>query len=153
MDIDGVRTYTNIAPQPKTAQSSPYTTKGSDIAILDQQDTTAGSLTQAVQSTNEAINNRNFAAFRKDKSDEKKAQQEAEASDKMLKTAIEVANTSLKLSHRMLQSSIHEKTRRIMVKVIDTDTDEVVREIPPEKTLDLFAKVLEMAGILFDEKK
>ncbi|WP_167686495.1 flagellar protein FlaG, partial [Paenibacillus polymyxa] len=29
---------------------------------------------------------------------------------------------------------------------------ELIREIPPEKTLDLVAKMMEIAGILVDEK-
>jgi flagellar protein FlaG len=30
--------------------------------------------------------------------------------------------------------------------------DEVIREIPPEKILDMVAKMMELAGILVDEK-
>jgi len=79
--------------------------------------------------------------------------QEEEASASMLQAAIKTANKQLVQANRQLQASVHERTQRIMVKVIDTETEEVVREIPPEKTMDLFAKVLEMAGILLDEKK
>ncbi|MNW69268.1 flagellar protein FlaG [compost metagenome] len=51
-----------------------------------------------------------------------------------------------------LDISIHEKTHDIMVKVLNKETGEVLREIPPEKTLDLVAKMMEIAGILIDEK-
>jgi len=44
-----------------------------------------------------------------------------------------------------LQFSIHEETKEIMVKVLDTDTEEVIREIPPEKILDMVAKIWELA--------
>jgi flagellar protein FlaG len=71
----------------------------------------------------------------------------------MLQSAINTANKQLVNANRMLQVNVHEKTNRIIVKIIDTETDEIVREIPPEKTLDLFAKVLEMAGLLLDEVK
>lgn len=47
---------------------------------------------------------------------------------------------------------IHEKTNRITIKIMDKETKEVVKEYPPEKTLDMIAKVWEMAGILVDEK-
>lgn len=40
-----------------------------------------------------------------------------------------------------------------MVKVVDTQTNEIIREIPPEKTLDMFVKMLELAGIFVDEKR
>ena len=40
-----------------------------------------------------------------------------------------------------------------MVKVVDTETKEVVREIPSEKILDILANILEMAGLLVDERR
>jgi flagellar protein FlaG len=49
--------------------------------------------------------------------------------------------------------SYHEKTNRVSIKVINADTDEVIREIPPEKSLDMLQKMWEMAGILVDEKR
>ena len=32
-------------------------------------------------------------------------------------------------------------------------TEEVIKEFPPEKTLDMIAKVWEMAGLMVDEKR
>lgn len=52
----------------------------------------------------------------------------------------------------VLDISIHDKTNQILVKVIDKDTGELIREIPPEKTLDLVAKMMELAGIIIDAK-
>jgi flagellar protein FlaG len=52
-----------------------------------------------------------------------------------------------------MEFSIHEKTKEIMVKVINSDTKEVIREIPQEKILDMVAKMWEMAGILVDERR
>jgi flagellar protein FlaG len=51
-----------------------------------------------------------------------------------------------------LEIAIHEKTHDIMVKVLNRETGELIREIPPEKTLDLVAKMMEIAGIIIDEK-
>ena len=39
-----------------------------------------------------------------------------------------------------------------MVKVINSINDEVIREIPPEKILDMVAHMLEIAGIIVDER-
>ena len=47
---------------------------------------------------------------------------------------------------------VHEKTNRIMIKVLDKDTKEILKEFPPEKTLDMIASIWEMAGILVDQK-
>lgn len=65
---------------------------------------------------------------------------------------IESANDEIQIYNRSLKFSIHEKTKEIMVKVIDTETEEVIREIPPEEILDMVAKLWELAGILVDEK-
>jgi len=47
----------------------------------------------------------------------------------------------------------HEKTNRVTIKIIDKETKEVIKELPPEKTLDLIAKAWELAGIMVDEKR
>lgn len=47
---------------------------------------------------------------------------------------------------------IHEGTNRIMIKIVDKESKEVLKEFPPEKTLDMITMVWEMAGILIDEK-
>ncbi len=47
---------------------------------------------------------------------------------------------------------IHEKTNRIVIKLVDRETQEVIKEIPPEKTLELLAKRMELAGVLVDER-
>lgn len=48
---------------------------------------------------------------------------------------------------------IHEATNRVTIKIVDKSTKEVIKELPPEKTLDMIAKVWEMAGIIVDEKR
>ncbi|WP_231573968.1 MULTISPECIES: flagellar protein FlaG [unclassified Paenibacillus] len=48
--------------------------------------------------------------------------------------------------------SVHKETKAIMVKVLNKETGELIREIPPEKTLDLVANMIEIAGIMIDEK-
>ena len=74
-------------------------------------------------------------------------------SDKVVMQAIERANNAISIANKKFEYSIHEKTNEIMVKVIDTETNEVIREIPPEKILDMVAKMWEMAGLLVDERR
>jgi len=52
-----------------------------------------------------------------------------------------------------LSFSYHEETNRVMFKVIDDQTKEVIREVPAEKVLDAVAKLWEVAGIVVDEKR
>ena len=55
------------------------------------------------------------------------------ASEKMIINTIEKANKVMTVASRSLEFSVHEKTKEIMVKVINTETKEVIREIPSEK--------------------
>jgi flagellar protein FlaG len=66
---------------------------------------------------------------------------------------IERANKALSGGTRSFEFSIHEGTNEIMVKVIDNETHEIIREIPNEKILDMVAKMWEMAGIFVDERR
>jgi flagellar protein FlaG len=73
-------------------------------------------------------------------------------SEEELIATIESANKKFEIYDKRLEFSIHEKTKEIVVKIIDTKTDEIIKEIPPEKILDMVAKLMELAGILVDEK-
>lgn len=47
----------------------------------------------------------------------------------------------------------NEPTNRITIKIKDKDTDEVIKEIPSEKALEMLAKAWELAGIIVDERR
>lgn len=47
---------------------------------------------------------------------------------------------------------LHEELNEYYVVVVDPVTDEVVKEIPPKKMLDMYAAMAEFMGILIDEK-
>lgn len=64
-----------------------------------------------------------------------------------------VSKANLRMEHTRCEYSYHKKTNRVSIKVIDRDTDEVIREIPPEKSLDMLQKMWELAGMLVDEKR
>ena len=70
-----------------------------------------------------------------------------------IKSAISHANKHAHFGNTSAQFSYHEKTKRISVKIFDKDTNEVIREIPPEETLDMIAKMYELAGLMIDEKR
>lgn len=74
-------------------------------------------------------------------------------SERMVIEAIEKANKAIMGANRRFEFSIHDKTKEIVVKVIDSDTNEIIREIPNEKILDMVAKMWEMAGIVVDERR
>lgn len=70
-----------------------------------------------------------------------------------LKKAIAEMNRKINNSNEEAVFGFHEDTNRIMIKIMDKETKEVIKEFPPEKTLDMIARIWEMAGILVDEKR
>ena len=64
-----------------------------------------------------------------------------------------VDDLNKKMSNSEAIFGIHDKTNRVTIKIVDKKTKEVIKELPPEKTLDMIAKVWEMAGIMVDEKR
>lgn len=80
-----------------------------------------------------------------------KEQQQQQPSNEQIKKAVEQMNKNMFNSEAVF--GIHEGTNRVTIKIVDKDTKEVIKELPPEKTLDMIAKVWEMAGILVDERR
>lgn len=78
---------------------------------------------------------------------------EKKVSKEELIHAVNTANESLKTHNRELKYSVHKETNTIMVKLIDSNTNETIKEMPPEKILDMVAKMWEMAGIFIDERR
>lgn len=70
-----------------------------------------------------------------------------------LKSAMDMANNKLKFTRTKCEFKYYDDVNRVAIKVIDRETEEVIREIPPEETIELVQKLWEMAGIFVDEKR
>ena len=57
---------------------------------------------------------------------------------------------NLRTFDKQFRYEIHSTTRRLIIRVIDTETSEVIREVPPEEVLDLTARMQDTAGFLLD---
>ena len=66
--------------------------------------------------------------------------------------AIEHAN-NIQKGTTECQFSIHKDTKQIMIKIVDAQTKETIKEIPSEKILDMVANMCEIAGLFVDTKK
>lgn len=77
--------------------------------------------------------------------------EEQSVSSAQIKKAIDDINKKANNSEAIF--GIHEETNRVTIKIVDRSTKEVIKEFPPEKTLDMIAKVWEVAGLLVDEKR
>lgn len=56
-------------------------------------------------------------------------------------------------NNTIAEFSYNEPTKRIAIKIKDKETNEVIKEIPSEKALEMLAKAWELAGIMVDEKR
>ncbi len=77
---------------------------------------------------------------------------EQQATNEQIKKAVEQLNKKM-IANSEAVFGIHEGTNRVTIKIVDKSTKEVIREVPPEKTLDMIAKIWEIAGIMVDEKR
>lgn len=78
--------------------------------------------------------------------------QQGGVSVEKLQAAVDRMNELMQNGQRSLNFSVDTSTEQVVVKVMDVQTKEVVRQIPNEETLK-FAEYLEgMVGLLFDEE-
>lgn len=76
---------------------------------------------------------------------------EEEIGIETLKDASEQLNEVVRIFQKDLSFSVDETTDRLVVKVIDRVTGEVIRQVPPETMLEALGKIHEMLGLLLDE--
>ena len=76
---------------------------------------------------------------------------EENVTDAMLDRAFEEANRALAGSSFSLSYRMHEDSNRIMVTVYEANSREVLREIPAESRLEIYARIMEFVGLLFDQ--
>lgn len=99
--------------------------------------------TQSVKNTESASQQNGY--------EENHSEKQMANNNAQIKKAVEDINKKAYNSEAIF--GIHEETNRITIKIVDRSTKEVIKELPPEKTLDMIAKVWEMAGLLVDEKR
>ena len=66
-------------------------------------------------------------------------------------TLEDIEKVSLAFNKR-LKFMVDHRSHEVTVKVIDRETDKVIRELPPEELQRLHGKIREALGILFDER-
>ena len=73
--------------------------------------------------------------------------------NRKIKDAMEQANQKARFKKTACEFAYDDVTHRISITVKDKATDEVLKQIPAEETLEMIAKLWEQAGILVDEKR
>lgn len=119
---------------------------------------------ESINRTNMPVQPINFSNQRKTKTEQKKEngfkdivrakdQEDKKQEDdvEQIKKAVEEANKKARIMNTAREFSYDDATNRICVKVTDTETKEVIREIPTEEALKRLTRMLEDAGLVFDK--
>ena len=78
---------------------------------------------------------------------------EAVFSKEELQNKVDKINEYILGYNAQFSFKVHEGTGRTLVRMIDTQTHNVIKEIPPEKMLDLVANIWDLMGIVVDRKE
>lgn len=69
-----------------------------------------------------------------------------------MEKAVSAWNEFIQPVRRNIKFEFHEKLEQYYVTVVDSDTDQVIREIPQKKFLDMYAEMADFMGFLIDKK-
>ena len=141
----------------ESVKGAAMTYQGSTSQAADKQQTdvktdTTDFHTTSNQLTAETVNNiSNEAGLASQNEQKDNSVSDVGKQNEKIKKAVE--NLNKNNPHTEAIFGIHEGTNRVTIKIVDKDTKKVLKEYPPEKTLDMIEKVWEMAGIMVDEKR
>ncbi len=144
MTVEPISSMMTVQAQGSAAVKNPIPSKTDE--------TEAGR--QAIQAADKVDKTTNVVENSQEKSlfgNEEQSGKEQQASNEQIRKAVEQMNKSMGNSEAIF--GVHEGTNRVTIKIVDKSTKEVIKELPPEKTLDMIARIWDMAGILVDERR
>lgn len=71
---------------------------------------------------------------------------------KSAKDAADEVNRIMDETQTHLKFEVYGKFNDIVIQVMDDSTNEVIKEVPPKKLIDMVEKFCEMSGFFMDEK-
>ncbi len=95
---------------------------------------------------------RNGVSIKIDYSNREKQINHLEKNEKQMGILVEGMNKFIDPLNVSLRFELHEQLQEYYVKVIDVATDEIIREIPSKKFLDMYAAMTEYMGLFVDKK-
>lgn len=127
-----------------------YQGSSSSVAVKDEAQTKVEA-SQNVAISDELAHNTHTVQMNETSADGQDQNQAASYQQQQIKKAVEDINKKAANSEAVF--GIHEGTNHVTIKIVDKQTKEVIKELPPEKTLDMIERVWQMAGLLVDEKR
>ena len=137
MSIEPIGTMTSVQVQATTKISKPV--ENMEVSTQPQPNS-VDTVTAAIAKVSNAANQEGQEGNQSQSGSNESARQAAQTYNKLTENTKAVFG-------------VNEATNRITIKIVDKDTDEIIKEFPAEKTLDMIARVWEMAGLMVDEKR
>ncbi|MGN0480941.1 MAG: flagellar protein FlaG [Lachnospiraceae bacterium] len=144
MGIDSINSVANATASYQTAAVKPAPVKAPE-PVTEAPETVSNSVASDVLVINRAGSDEMQGSGNDAEKQSKKQQSSLAEAAKDINRKIN--------NNTIAEFGYHEATRRITIKIKDKDTDEVIKEIPSEKALEMLEKAWEIAGILVDEKR
>lgn len=69
-----------------------------------------------------------------------------------LEEAVERLNGLKEFHDRGIRFSVDEETEKVVIKIVDSGTNEVIRQIPPEEVLNMIRHLNEFQGLLINKR-
>ena len=133
----------NVAYQGSLSQSEPAT----DKVVKTERNVVRGENVQIIKEQNVKTDMEDVEV------EKEKEKGQALDQNSQIQKVVDEINKSASGKQTEVIFGIHDDTNRVTIKVVDKKSKQVIKEFPPEKTLDMIAKVWEMAGIMVDEKR
>jgi len=157
MGIDAINGYSPLIQQahPQVKKQTNDQSRSQSEVVNHEADGTIQNIDLTVEAKDNAAGPNNESAsqnFANNQSKRAETEEQIQADNAKIKKAISEMTKKVQ-SNAEAVFGIHEKTNRVTIKMVDKETKKVIKEFPPDETLDMIAKVWEIAGILVDEKR
>ena len=126
------------------------TTKTADPARIVRSGVSSETIAQASTSGDKKVSQPHRAIEKETRSAEK-IKNETRSAEEIQKD-LDVVNTQLKIMNRSIQFDIDDSSNDIVVKVVDKESGEVIRQLPPESAMRLREHMAEVSGLIVEEE-
>ncbi len=82
--------------------------------------------------------------------DPKVEERRTEVSEKEARQLAQDLNDALRPFNTELSFTVDKDTEKVVIKIVDSETQEIVRQIPAEDTLRLASRIKQLLGLLVD---
>lgn len=83
---------------------------------------------------------------------EEKLEKNIEVDKSNLRKQTDKLNQVMDLFNYSIRFTLDDESKRMVVKVVNSETDEIIRQIPPKEMLQLMHRLDQVVGVILDEK-